>query len=192
MKPDKAKKNNVIAIHIRADGTAADRHDELDTASNAADKEATRQRILARLTEELPPAIKAEINQTVLVVLNDGGTYANLGGCQLVMLLRNEEDIDAAFDLAALDNYEEGKDFRRLDLEKIVNDYLSSMKKSAVEYAVEVLLDAFEDVPEDFCIEGQSFAERVDGWVRHAVQELDNDIQAFEDGKEDAEALDEE
>ena len=133
---------------------------------------------------------------TVLVVLNDGDTYSDLGGCQLVTFLRNEdailEEIDAVSDLAALDNYKEGEDFLRLDLEKIANDHVTSMKKSAVEYAVEVLLDAFPDVPEDFRINGESLAEWVDGWVRNVVQELDDDIQAFEADKEDDDALDEE
>ena len=133
---------------------------------------------------------------TVLVVLNDGDTYSDLGGCQLVTFLRNEdailEEIDAVSDLAALDKYKEGKDFLRLDLEKIANDHVTSMKKSAVEYAVEVLLDAFPDVPEDFRIDGESLAEWVDGWVRNVVQELDDDIQAFEADKEDDDALDEE
>ncbi len=67
-----------------------------------------------------------------IVVLNDLETYTGLGGCQLVELLRNEKAIvaqmDDGDDLAALDDYEEGTDFIRLDLEKIVTSYLDSAK----------------------------------------------------------------
>jgi len=121
-----------------------------------------------------------------VVVLNDLETYTGLGGCQLVELLRNEKAIvaqmDSGADLTALDDFEEGKDFRRWDLEKMVEFCMDSMKKSAAEYAADVLLSAFHDVPEDFVVDGQTLAERCDAWVRTVIRETNERIAAFKQG----------
>jgi hypothetical protein len=121
-----------------------------------------------------------------VVVLNDLETYTGLGGCQLVELLRNEKAIvaqmDDGDDLAALDDFEEGKDFRRWDLEKMVEFCLEAMKRTAVERAAEVLQDTFDGVPEEFVVDGETLAERCDGWVRTFVRETNERIAAFKQG----------
>jgi hypothetical protein len=77
---------------------------------------------------------------TAIVVLNDHETYTAIDGCQLVMLLCNEDEIlaemNAGSDLTVLDDYEEGTDFRSFDLAKIVSDYLDRMARLDGEDAV--------------------------------------------------------
>ena len=52
-----------------------------------------------------------------------------------------------------------------------------------------------EAIPEDFNYEGQTFEERCEAWVLHAVEQLDEEIETFEEEGEsegDNEAKDEE
>ena len=54
------------------------------------------------------------------------------------------------------------------------------MQPDKLQAAVQSLLDLFgNDVPKDFSHEGQTFPERAEGWILHALDELEQEVEDF-------------
>jgi len=54
------------------------------------------------------------------------------------------------------------------------------MDQDKLQAAVQSLLDLFgNDVPKDFIHQGQTFVERAEGWILHALDELEKEVADF-------------
>ncbi len=58
------------------------------------------------------------------------------------------------------------------------------MDKDKLQAAVQLLLDLFgDDVPEGFRHEGQTFTERAEAWILHALDELEQEVADFHEAE---------
>ncbi len=58
------------------------------------------------------------------------------------------------------------------------------MEKDKLHQAVESLLDLFgDDLPEDFSHANQTFTERAEAWVLHALDELEQEVADFHEAE---------
>jgi hypothetical protein len=56
------------------------------------------------------------------------------------------------------------------------------MDQGKLHTAVQALLDLFgDDVPQGFSHEGQTFGERAESWIRHAVDALEQEVADFQE-----------
>ncbi len=54
------------------------------------------------------------------------------------------------------------------------------MDQGKLQTAVQALLDLFgDDAPQDFSHDGQTFAERAESWILHAVDALEQEVTDF-------------
>ena len=59
------------------------------------------------------------------------------------------------------------------------------LDKKAVADCIVSLKRLFPDVPADFEWDGQTFEERCEAWVLHAIEELENELECYVRDRED-------
>jgi len=62
---------------------------------------------------------------------------------------------------------------------------MTDLGEKAIADCVVSLRSLFPDVPTDFEWDGQTFEERCEAWILHAIEELENELECFVRDRED-------